>query len=154
MKVLVTQSFPILCDPMDCIAHQAPLSMGFPRQKYWSGLPLPLPGESSQETQENFIRRGLNMLPGVQIIGRRGQKAEQRKDMNLVTGMEWWRPELQPSVAADGREKWAAWEHFRDATGSITDKLGVSSEGEKSGDTLRCVAWAAEWILAPLRLKE
>ena len=25
------------------VAHQAPLSIGFPRQKYWSGLPLPLP---------------------------------------------------------------------------------------------------------------
>ena len=22
-------------------AHQAPLSMGFPRQQHWSGLPLP-----------------------------------------------------------------------------------------------------------------
>ena len=25
------------------VAHQAPLSMGFPRQEYWSGLPLPSP---------------------------------------------------------------------------------------------------------------
>ena len=29
------------------IAHQAPLSMGFSKQKYWSGLPSPPPGESS-----------------------------------------------------------------------------------------------------------
>ena len=28
-------------------AHQAPLSMGFPRQEYWSGLPLPPPGSVS-----------------------------------------------------------------------------------------------------------
>ena len=27
------------------VAHQAPLSMGFPRQEYWSGLPLPSPGD-------------------------------------------------------------------------------------------------------------
>ena len=27
------------------IAHQGPLSMGFPRQEYWSGLPLPSPGD-------------------------------------------------------------------------------------------------------------
>ena len=27
------------------IAHQAPLSMGFSRQEYWSGLPFPSPGE-------------------------------------------------------------------------------------------------------------
>ena len=29
-------------------AHQAPLSMGFYRQEYWSGLPCPPPGKSSQ----------------------------------------------------------------------------------------------------------
>ena len=28
----VAQSCPILCDPMDCVAYQAPLSMGFSRQ--------------------------------------------------------------------------------------------------------------------------
>jgi len=29
------------------IALQAPLSMGFSRQKYWSGLPFPSPGNLS-----------------------------------------------------------------------------------------------------------
>ena len=28
-------------------AAQAPLSMGFPRQEYWSGLPFPPPGDFS-----------------------------------------------------------------------------------------------------------
>ena len=27
------------------VAHQAPLSMGFPRQEYWSGLLFPSPGD-------------------------------------------------------------------------------------------------------------
>ena len=27
------------------VAHQAPLSMGFPRQEYWSALPFPPPGD-------------------------------------------------------------------------------------------------------------
>ena len=27
------------------VAHQAPLSMGFPRQEYWRGLPCPPPGD-------------------------------------------------------------------------------------------------------------
>ena len=31
-----------LCDPMDC---QALLSIEFPRQEYWSGLPFPPPGD-------------------------------------------------------------------------------------------------------------
>ena len=43
VNVLVTQLCPTLCNPMD-IAHQAPLSMGFFRQEYWSGLPFPYPG--------------------------------------------------------------------------------------------------------------
>ena len=29
------------------VAHQAPLSMGFPRQEYWSGLPFSSPGGPS-----------------------------------------------------------------------------------------------------------
>ena len=33
-----------LCDPMD-IACQVPLFMGFSRQKNWSGLPFPSPGD-------------------------------------------------------------------------------------------------------------
>ena len=43
------QSCPTLCNPRT-VAHQASLSMGFTRQKYWSGLPclppwdLPDPG--------------------------------------------------------------------------------------------------------------
>ena len=32
-----------LGDPVN-VACQAPLSMGFPRQEYWSGLPFPAPG--------------------------------------------------------------------------------------------------------------
>ena len=30
------------CNPMDC-SHRAPLSMGFPRRDYWTGLPFPPP---------------------------------------------------------------------------------------------------------------
>ena len=38
------QSCPALCNPMNC-GCQAPLSIGFPRQEYWSGLPFPPPGD-------------------------------------------------------------------------------------------------------------
>ena len=40
--VLVTKLCPTLVTPWT-VAHQAPLSMGFPRQEYWSGLPFPSP---------------------------------------------------------------------------------------------------------------
>ena len=36
-------SRPTLCNPWT-VAHQAPQSVGFPRQEYWSGLPFPPPG--------------------------------------------------------------------------------------------------------------
>ena len=46
------QSCPTLYDPMDRgpwwafpAAFQAPLSTGFSRQEYWSGLPFPPPGD-------------------------------------------------------------------------------------------------------------
>ena len=39
----VTKASPTLCDPMDCVAHQAPPSMEFSRQEYWTGLPFPSP---------------------------------------------------------------------------------------------------------------
>ena len=40
-----TQSCLTLCKPMDCPMdpHQAPLSMGFLKQEYCSGLPFPSP---------------------------------------------------------------------------------------------------------------
>ena len=34
------------------VAYQAPLSMGFSRQEYWSGLPLPSPGDLSDSRIE------------------------------------------------------------------------------------------------------
>ena len=40
---LVSKLCLIFHDPMDHIACQAPLSMGFSRQEYWSGLPFPSP---------------------------------------------------------------------------------------------------------------
>ena len=47
MRVCVQsrQSCLTLGDPMDSVARQAPLSMGFSRQEYWSGLPWPPPGD-------------------------------------------------------------------------------------------------------------
>ena len=41
--MLITQLCLTLVIPWT-VAHQAPLSMVFPRQEYWSGLPFPSPG--------------------------------------------------------------------------------------------------------------
>ena len=69
----VTQSCPTLCNPINCslpgssihgifqarilewVAYQAPPSMGFSRQEYWSGLPFPSLGDlPNPETEPRF----------------------------------------------------------------------------------------------------
>ena len=53
MHILNRFSSVWLCVTPWGIAHQAPLSMGFSRQKYWSGLPIP--------SQGIFPTQGLNL---------------------------------------------------------------------------------------------
>ena len=45
MQDKVLQLGPTLSKPMDCVACQAPLPMGFSWQEYWSGLPCPPSGD-------------------------------------------------------------------------------------------------------------
>ena len=55
VKVWVTQSHPILCHPWT-VAHQAPLSMEFSRQDYWSGLPFLSPGNLPNQVIEPALQ--------------------------------------------------------------------------------------------------
>ena len=52
VKVLLAQSCPTLCNPWS-VAPQAPLSMEFSRQEYWSRSPLPSP--------RIFLTQGLDL---------------------------------------------------------------------------------------------
>ena len=53
------------------VAHQAPLSMGFPRQEYWSGLPCPSPRDQSPVSMSPALAGGFfttephGRLPGL-----------------------------------------------------------------------------------------
>ena len=38
-----------LCATPEMTAHQAPPSLGFPRQEHWSGLPFPSPMHESEK---------------------------------------------------------------------------------------------------------
>ena len=40
-----------LCATPEMAAHQAPLSLGFSKQEYWSGLPFPSPMQESESSQ-------------------------------------------------------------------------------------------------------
>ena len=58
---LVTRLYLTLATPWT-VAHQPPLSMGFPRQEYWRGLPFPSPSD----LPDPGIKPGL--LLGRQIL--------------------------------------------------------------------------------------
>ena len=50
----VTQSCPTLATPWT-VAYQAPPSMGFSRQKYWSGVPSPSPITDDTDVELQFF---------------------------------------------------------------------------------------------------
>ena len=60
-----------LCATPWTVARQAPLSLGFSRQEYWSGLPFPRPVDLSEQGIEPVspmspalgLGRGVNSLP-------------------------------------------------------------------------------------------
>ena len=62
MQAKSFQLCPTLWDPMDC-THQAPLSMGFSRQEYWSGLPCPPPAD----LPNSGIKPTSPMAPAFQV---------------------------------------------------------------------------------------
>ena len=45
LNQLLFSVFKYPLQPHDCVGHQAPLSLGFPRQEYWSALTFPSPGD-------------------------------------------------------------------------------------------------------------
>ena len=65
------------------VARQAPLSMGFSRQEYWSGLPFPPPG--------NFLKSGIEpeslMCPALAGGFFTTESQEFREGQNLDTNV-------------------------------------------------------------------
>ena len=62
----VAQSCPTLSDPMDC-SLPGSSSMGFSRQKYWSGVPLPSPIPKYMTSQFFFLFLTLQYCIGFAI---------------------------------------------------------------------------------------
>ena len=59
--VLVAQLCLALCDPMDC-SCQTPLSVGFSKQEYWSGLSFPSPGALPNRNPTHTSNIGRQVL--------------------------------------------------------------------------------------------
>ena len=80
---------PCVCQLLSCVqlfgtpwtvAHQAPLSMGFPRQEYWSGLPFPSPGY--------LLNPGIEPVsPALQADSLLSEPAEKPIKMNIYRNM-------------------------------------------------------------------
>ena len=63
--VCILSSFSLiwLFETLWTVAHQAPLSMGFSRQEYWSGLPWPPPGDLPDPGMEP-MSAGISYIAG------------------------------------------------------------------------------------------
>ena len=59
---LVTQSCPTLLRPPWIVVPQDSLFMGFPRQEYWRGLPLPLPGDFPDQASNPHLSLSLSFF--------------------------------------------------------------------------------------------
>ena len=64
---LVTKSCPTLLQPH--VACQPPLSMGFFRQEYWSGLPFPFPGDLPDPGIESLSPESPELVGGFFTTG-------------------------------------------------------------------------------------
>ena len=55
-NLYIAQSGPTLQSHGQYVAHPAPLSMGFSRQEYWSGLPFLSPGHLPTQSSDPKIK--------------------------------------------------------------------------------------------------
>ena len=67
MKVNSLSRVRLLATPWTA-AHQAPLSMGFFRQEYWSGVPLPSPHMCLESGNWAPPSEGSGELPGAELL--------------------------------------------------------------------------------------
>ena len=96
--ILVTQSCPTLCDPMDCIACQATLSMGFSRQ-YWSGLSFPSVNQTSSGGPHQVCHIGGGCTTGSnRPVGAELQNS--REFIIICSPASWQNPPRDPEKQA------------------------------------------------------
>ena len=91
-------------------AYQAPPSMGFSRQEYWSGMPLPSPHMSSGNCKHMSIRMA--------------------KIQNTDNIKCWW------AFGATGMLIHCWWEWMKKGTATLKDSLSVSYKTEHSYHTI------------------
>ena len=88
-----------LCETLWTAACQAPLSMGFSRQEYWSGLPCPpagdlsVPGVEPKSVKSNLLWQAgsLPLVPLLQQKGHLCDKSFQKRRRLIKSRIRQWR---------------------------------------------------------------
>ena len=105
----VAKSSQILCDPMNC-SPQAPLSVGFSRQKYWSGLPFLSPGDLSSP-DPHLLHWQVNSLPLSHLGSQLLEKCKSKLEWGSTSHWSEW-PSLKSLQIINVEEDVEKWEHF------------------------------------------
>ena len=95
---LVAKSCPTLAAPWT-VACQAPLSMRFSRQEYWSGLPFPSPGDlpdpgiepRSPELQADSFPTELQGKPNTLLTVNQTNLHKMEKSLKKILAEKEWR---------------------------------------------------------------
>ena len=85
---------PVFATPWT-VAHPAPLSAGFSRQEYWSGLPFLSPGDHP----ESGIKPTSPELAGF-TAEPAGKPQHDIKYLKFTVELEWWSSTLHPEAAS------------------------------------------------------
>ena len=102
------------------VARQAPLSMGFPRQEFWSGLPFPFPGD----LLDPGIKPGCPTLWADSLLSEPPGKLNSCGLWDLVP----W-PGIKPGLPTLGAQSCSHW---------TTREVGIKVKwGLKAGDLIQ-----------------
>ena len=114
---------------MDCVAHQAPLSMEFSRQGYWSGLPFSTPGDLPDPGSEpvSLAPPAPSTLAGELFTTGPGKPLQDRA---IMQSPKWARKDPGPREAT--HSPLDAWIYLRSP--SLKDSCGFNSH-------LSCLPW-------------
>ena len=87
VSVCILSHVPLFVTPQT-VAHQAPLSMGFPKQEYWSGLPFPPPGIFSTQGSNPSLLHLLHwQIVSLPLVPPEKPKVHQSCKYNLTSSV-------------------------------------------------------------------
>ena len=124
---LVTKS--TLCSPMDYVASQALLSMGFSRQGYWNGLPCPPPGDLPNAGIEHASPTLAGRFFTTKPPGKPGDPSKFGCTVLDSSPLLRW---IQPLTIPSRKEPGARWEQVRSRRAS---QRGVGRSRKKEEET-------------------